>query len=101
MCCVVKQLLPCGCSHITPPCGGEGLGNELGSERCDWYAGELWSWAAGVMLSPCSGGPNGQEHCGMAASYWRLNAWVVGRWRCAEWSSGLQAVNAPCVASCP
>jgi len=36
-------------SHHTP-CGGEGLSDELRSERCDWCAGALQGWAGGMPV---------------------------------------------------
>lgn len=46
------------------------------------------------MLGPCGAGQRVKSNAAWAAGYWRMNSWVVGRQRCAEWSGGLQAVNA-------
>lgn len=103
-------------------CGEEGLGNELGSGRCDWnsssprslgrwynccgwsVAGLGWraaGFSGGVVLGPCGAGQTAKSNAAWAAAYWRVNAWVVGRRRCAEWSDGLGAVNAAWAAGRP
>jgi len=33
------------------PSREEGLGDELGSEQCDWWAGALPGWAGGLPVS--------------------------------------------------
>jgi len=68
--------MTCGCPHITT-LRRRGLGDELGSEFTTGVLERL-----GVVLDPCGGG--GQMIRGdvsLAAGYWRLGAWVVGRRR--------------------
>ena len=65
---------------------------------CIWRAA---GFSGVVVLGPCRAGQTIKSNAAWAACYWRVNAWVVGRWRCADLSSGLQAVNAAWAAGRP
>ena len=76
--------MTCGCPHITP-LRRRGLGGELGSayDRC---AGALCCCVADVVLDPCGGGQMVRSDVSLAAGYWCLGVWVVGRRICEDWS---------------
>jgi hypothetical protein len=112
------------CCHVgastLPPCREEGLGGKASQQVyslsrvsspwrlslcCDWVCqssvGLGW-WAASVVLSLCSGGPNGQEQCGVGGqllAFGCLGSRTAEMHRVVRWSC--RQVSPSWAASCP
>jgi hypothetical protein len=68
-----------------------------------WWsvAGLIW-WAAGVVLTPCGGGANGQEQCGIDGrllAFGCLGSRSTKMRRVVQWSC--RRVSLSCAAGCP